>query len=362
MVAFATVVLAFTGCTDGELPGNYYMNVTPNTNQSVAASTTAVNFTVSANVVWEVYVNGDLKHTGTADDNLTYQLTMPANESLTDAVVYNVVFKSADLAYNRTIPVTVTQRAAIDPSQPYLEVSPDADQNVDATTTSFVFAVEANVSWTVKVDGTQQDSGSADKSVTVTFPVNESTTATAVRIVTFESVDPSFDHTVTVNITQAAAAATDTKGVFTSNVGLPSENSSTDAHYIEKATINGSIDQYDILKLGKSSQVGTYTTPAISSTAGNKVLSFYAVAWNNRPGPMKITVNGGGTIDGSTSKEFDITANAGATGNSPYTLTLSDDTDYYQVNIVGATTSTTLTIETTSSEAYRVLITGLNVN
>ena len=205
MVAFAAVVLAFTGCTGGELPSNYYMNVTPNTNQSVAASTTAVNFTVSANVVWEVYVDGDLKHTGTAGDNLTYQLTMPANESLTDAVVYNVVFKSADLAYNRTIPVTVTQRAAIDPSQPYLEVSPDADQNVDATTTSFVFTVEANVSWTVKVDGTQQDSGSADKSVTVTFPVNESTTNTAVRVVTFESADPSFIHTVTVNITQAAA-------------------------------------------------------------------------------------------------------------------------------------------------------------
>lgn len=204
-MAFAAGILAFTGCTNGELPSNYYLNVAPNTAQSVAASTTAVNFVVSSNVVWEVYVNGSLTHTGTTGDNLTYQFTMPANDSTTDAVVYNLVFKSGDAAYNRSVPVTITQRAAIDPSQPYLEVDPASDQNVDATTVTFQFTVSANVSWICKVDGTQQTSGTDNGTANVTFPANESTSSTATRIVTFESSDPSFDHTVTVNIIQAAA-------------------------------------------------------------------------------------------------------------------------------------------------------------
>lgn len=208
MVAFAAVVLAFTGCSDGTVPSNYYLNVTPNTNQSVSASTTAVNFAVSANVVWEVYVDGSLEHTGTAGDNLSYQLTMPANESLTDAVVYNVVFKSADLAYNRTIPVTVTQKAVVDPTQPHLEVSPDTDQNVDATTTSFQFAVEANVSWIYKVNGTQKGSFTNDQTVNVTFPANASTTNTVDYTVVFESTDAALDKTVTVVITQGTATPT----------------------------------------------------------------------------------------------------------------------------------------------------------
>jgi len=116
-----------------------------------------------------------------------------------------VVFESADPGYDMEITVVITQSAAAEVPQPYLRADPSTEQNVEAHITSFLFTVDANVSWICKVDGEQQASGSTGQEVTVTFPINENTTATATRAVVFESADPGFAHTVTVNIVQAAA-------------------------------------------------------------------------------------------------------------------------------------------------------------
>ena len=204
LAALAAVLLSLAGCRDGELPNNFYLNVAPNTAQSVVAAATSFNFIVGTNVAWEVYVNGDLKHSGTPGENQTWQLTMPANESTADAVVYSVLFKSADLAYEMEITVRIIQAEAAE--APYLRVDPSTDQNVGADVTSFDFAVGANVSWIVKVDGQQQDSGVGDKAVTVTFPANEDTSAPATRTVVFESADPAYEMEITVRIIQAGAA------------------------------------------------------------------------------------------------------------------------------------------------------------
>lgn len=91
-------------------------------------------------------------------------------------------------------------------------------------------------------------------------------------------------------------------------------------------------------------------------------MSFYAVAWKGKKGTIKITVNNGGTIDNAASKTFDLQANNGATGNSPFTMTL-ESTDFYSVALQGVTSATTLTIETVSGTGLdpRAILTGVNV-
>lgn len=159
----------------------------------------------------------------------------------------------------------------------------------------------------------------------------------------------------TVNATVLAAGSAD----YTSNVSLPTADNSGNASYKASISIGGG--DFSGLKLGTGSKVGTYTTEVLPAT-GNVTLSFYAVAWKGKKGTIKITVNNGGTIDNAASKTFDLQANDGATGNSPFTMTL-ESTDFYSVALQGVTSATTLTIESVSGTGLdpRAILTGVNV-
>lgn len=145
---------------------------------------------------------------------------------------------------------------------------------------------------------------------------------------------------------------------YTSNVSLPTADNTTDANYGQKANIDGT--EYSVLKLGTSSKVGKYTTESLPKT-GNVTLSFYGVAWKGKAASVKITVNGGGTIDGAASKTFDLVGNDGATGNPTYTITFAAG-DVYSANLQGVTASTTLTIESIKGTDSRAILAGINVN
>ena len=255
----------------------------------------------------------------------------------------------------------------------YFGVTANDNLNVSATVTSVRFTVSANVNWSVQptaysdLEGftIHPATGDGDASVTVSFGENTSTENTRYFTIKFSTTDegvPADDRSYEFTINQdKVSSGGGTQGVYTSNVGLPSADNSDLKHYIQKANIGGT--EYDVLKLGTGSVVGTYTTPTITSTAGDLTLSFYAVCWNNKTDcPMKITVNNGGMIDGGASKTFSVGPNAGAAGNPTYTITFNDDTDYYEVRLTGVTTATTLTIETTDATNPRVILAGINVN
>lgn len=213
-------------------------------------------------------------------------------------------------------------------------VSGDAAAGIDPIVTAVTKTLTAGSgSIELPITGTPTTAG------TVTFTINGITELT----------------TNTVNATVLAAGSAD----YTSNVSLPTADNSGDASYKASISIGGG--DFFGLKLGTGSKAGTYTTEVLPAT-GNVTLSFYAVAWKGKKGTIKITVNNGGTIDNAASKTFDLQANNGATGNSPFTMTL-ESTDFYSVALQGVTSATTLTIETVSGTGLdpRAILTGVNV-
>ena len=84
---------------------------------------------------------------------------------------------------------------------------------------------------------------------------------------------------------------------------------------------------------------------------------FYAVAWKGKATTLEFSA--GGVTTGS----IDIKANDGATGNTPYTLTVSDkvnEGDKYEVVVPEALpTDMDFKITTASGKATRAIIFGL---
>ena len=90
------------------------------------------------------------------------------------------------------------------------------------------------------------------------------------------------------------------------------------------AIVNGTEGVFT-LKFGTSSKFGSAT---VTLPAGTTSVSFYGVAWKGNPASIKITM-------GDTVIPVDIADNDGATGNSPYTITVTES-DKYSFNLGGA--------------------------
>ena len=114
------------------------------------------------------------------------------------------------------------------------------------------------------------------------------------------------------------------------------------------ATVNGVPDVYT-LKLGTSKLNGKAT---ITLPAGTTEVTYYAVGWKGTSATLQFSV--AGSVVGTQS----LAANTGATGNSPYTMTVSDS-DHYTFSLGSALEADTeVTVETTGS-AYRAIIFGI---
>ncbi len=149
------------------------------------------------------------------------------------------------------------------------------------------------------------------------------------------------------------AAPADTKGTYTSEAFFKNNTASGNSKAtFEKVNIDGTT--YDCLKLGTSSAVGKYTTNAVNES-GDLKLSFYAVGWNKKTSKLNVYLDGkkiGDTIS--------LTSNSGAANNTPYTITPSDETDYYTLSLTGVTKNSTITFETVSG-AVRAIIFGVQL-
>ena len=114
------------------------------------------------------------------------------------------------------------------------------------------------------------------------------------------------------------------------------------------ATVNGIANVFT-LKLGTSKLNGKAT---VTLPAGATEVSFYAVGWKNTKATLQFSV--GGQVVGSQA----IAANVGATGNAPYTMTVTDS-DKYTLSLGSALAADTeVTVETTGS-AYRAILFGI---
>ncbi len=116
----------------------------------------------------------------------------------------------------------------------------------------------------------------------------------------------------------------------------------------QTGTVNG-VELGNVLKLGKGSAVGSAT---LHIPAGTKKVGAYIIAWKGKNETnLKFSV-GGTEILSMTPK-----ANDGATGNPPYTITVTDS-DWYEMD-VPATGAIDVVVETTDPSQGRVIIIGL---
>ena len=124
------------------------------------------------------------------------------------------------------------------------------------------------------------------------------------------------------------------------------DNTSTGTNY-QTATVNG-VSVKNLLKLGTGSKVGDAT---LHVPAGTAKLGFYCVAWKGKTAQVKFSVGG------TDIKTINPAANAGATGNAPYTALNVADSDYYEVELPAGTTD--IKVETLDPSNGRALFVGL---
>lgn len=243
---------------------------------------------------------------------------------------------------------------------PFFQVTPSS-KSVSSAAGSFTISVLSNVNWSVSSDNsafkTSVTSGEGNGTITVTYTENTSEEQRVANI-TVSTSDPAINNnSFTCKVTQKAYG-TGESGVFTSNVDIVTGvNENTNKAYVVDVIANGT--EVKGLKLGTSSVGGNHTTPALG-VSGNKELSMYVVAWKGKSCELTITVNGGGTINGSSSYTFSPAPDDGASNSSPFTIEFAD-TDYYTFELEGLTSSSTLTFSTITS-APRCIMVGVNLN
>lgn len=108
------------------------------------------------------------------------------------------------------------------------------------------------------------------------------------------------------------------------------------------------VEVSNILKLGTGSKVGNAT---LHVPEGTTKLGFYCVAWKGKKAQLKFS------IGGEEIATIVPAANVGATGNAPYTITVTDS-DYYEVEMP-STDAADVQVETLDPSNGRVLIIGL---
>ena len=221
--------------------------------------------------------------------------------------------------------------------------------SAEAGTAKFTVTASDEVSWTVSTASDfvtlSDQSGTGTKEIEVTYTANDGADSRTAEITVSTTADvPTKSYTVV--LTQNAAGAVDpSTPPFTSSITwtLGSQAyDNTSSGNKQSATINGeSVD--NLLKLGSSKNAGTAT---LHIPAGVSRVGFYAVCWKGKTTEIEFS--------GATVSPVPVNDNTGATGNPPYTMTVTED-DYYVIDV---NTSEALDLGVTASE--RIVIWGIN--
>lgn len=143
---------------------------------------------------------------------------------------------------------------------------------------------------------------------------------------------------------------------YTSNIALEGGQIISNTS-IEKANIENK--EYDVVKIGTSKKPGAWVTPNLQ--AGATSISFYGIAWKDKPTQLTLSIEGGGSFDnGETIQKIEIAANEGASNSAPYTLTLSDN-DYKSFKLKGITANTTIKFTSEEGKNTRAIFLGITV-
>ena len=175
--------------------------------------------------------------------------------------------------------------------------------------------------------------------------------------ITVQTVRTSYNGTaqgknaIFVSLVPCEAPEIDPNGKFASQDIFTANIVEENKVYLQDATING--EACKVIKFGTSSVVGTLTSSAVG-VSGDATLSFYGVAWNGKAGKIAISV------DGTEVETLTLTSNAGAASNPPYTITLDETADCYNVSLTGLKETSTITLSSVSG-ATRIILAGVTL-
>lgn len=246
-------------------------------------------------------------------------------------------------AYNTTIEMKsgYCEKLEKDTTTPKFSVSTET-LTAKAADKSVSFDVRGNVKWTVSSDNAaykvSPESGDGNGTVTVSFAENTTDKDITVKLTVSTTAEVA-TKSYTVTLTHKGVSAAGTED-FSSSVEW---TLGTNA-YSDKATING-VEDVPVLKIGTSKNAGTAT---LKIPAGTTKVSFYGVAWKGKTATIKASV---GETQVATQA---LTANVGATSNSPYKLTV-EDTDKYTITLPAKLETDTDVTVTTTTNARAIL-------
>ena len=207
---------------------------------------------------------------------------------------------------------------------------------------SVSFDVKGNVKWTVASDNAaykvSPESGDGNGTVTVSFAENTTDKDVTVKLTVSTTAEVA-TKSYTVTLTHKGVSAAGTED-FSSSVEW---TLGTNA-FSEKATVNG-VEDVPVLKIGSSKKAGSAT---LKIPAGTTKVSFYGVTWKGKSATLKASV---GETQVATQ---DLAANDGATGNTPYKLTV-EDTDKYTITLPAKLEADTDVTVTTTTKARAIL-------
>lgn len=246
-------------------------------------------------------------------------------------------------AYNTTIEMKsgYCEKLEKDTTTPKFSVSTET-LTAKAADKSVSFDVRGNVKWTVASDNAaykvSPESGDGNGTVTVSFAENTTDKDVTVKLTVSTTAEVA-TKSYTVTLTHKGVSAAGTED-FSSSVEWTLGTSA----YSDKATING-VEDVPVLKIGTSKNAGTAT---LKIPAGTTKVSFYGVAWKGKTATIKASV---GETQVATQA---LTANVGATSNSPYKLTV-EDTDKYTITLPAKLEADTDVTVTTTTNARAIL-------
>ena len=118
--------------------------------------------------------------------------------------------------------------------------------------------------------------------------------------------------------------------------------------YDYEAMVNGD-GPFDVLKLGTNDKTGDAT---ITIPAGTTSVEFYAVAWKGTSATLTFEIDGIGPVGSQ-----EVAGNDGASGNHPYTLTVTDSDHYVFESPMTAPAE--MQVKVTTAEQGRVILWGI---
>ena len=232
--------------------------------------------------------------------------------------------------------------------------------HIKVSTEKVPATITAPITLTTTVGKTPQLVVSTNSDGTLQFFSNDESVVTVSETGVVEAIGEGVA-TITISVPETAcyAAATvyceatvlevptvDYETVYTSNVDLSA--STTGSVSASTCKVKYGNDSFDGLKGGTGSAAGAV---AVTVPKGTTKLHLHAFAWKGDT----VTL----TVSGATSSptSINISANAGVSGNSPYTVTTLDGS-YYCLNLSNVTSNTIVVLKATKGK--RFVVWGVN--